>query len=180
MKKIIALAAAAMLVMPAVAKDKDKKKEADKDSLIFTTIIAHPVTNIKNQNSSGTCWAYSSLAFLESEAIKKHPEMKDDLDLCESFLISKTYVDRADKHIRTHGDASFSQGGSFEDALYCMEHYGLIPEGIMPYPITEYGDSLFNFRSLFPPMEAYLKSIAPKDAKKILPFHLFVQNWGIM
>ncbi|MBQ1634073.1 MAG: aminopeptidase, partial [Bacteroidaceae bacterium] len=154
--------------MPAVAKDKDKKKEDSKDSLIFTTIIEHPVTSIKNQNSSGTCWAYSSLAFLESEAIKKHPEMKDDLDLCESFLISKTYVDRADKHVRTHGDASFSQGGSFEDALYCMEHYGLIPEGIMPYPITEYGDSLFNFQTLFPPMEAYLKSIAPSDAKKIL------------
>ena len=132
MKKIIALAAAALLIMPAVAKDKDKKKEDSKDSLIFTTIIEHPVTSIKNQNSSGTCWAYSSLAFLESEAIKKHPEMKDDLDLCESFLISKTYVDRADKHVRTHGDASFSQGGSFEDALYCMEHYGLIPEGIMP------------------------------------------------
>ena len=118
MKKIIALAAAALLIMPAVAKDKDKKKEDSKDSLIFTTIIEHPVTSIKNQNSSGTCWAYSSLAFLESEAIKKHPEMKDDLDLCESFLISKTYVDRADKHVRTHGDASFSQGGSFEDALY--------------------------------------------------------------
>ena len=168
MKKIIALAAAALLIMPAVAKDKDKKKEDSKDSLIFTTIIEHPVTSIKNQNSSGTCWAYSSLAFLESEAIKKHPEMKDDLDLCESFLISKTYVDRADKHVRTHGDASFSQGGSFEDALYCMEHYGLIPEGIMPYPITEYGDSLFNFKTLFPPMEAYLKSIAPSDAKKIL------------
>ncbi len=181
MKKLIALAAAALIVMPAVAKDfrssgerldskvsKKDKKEDSKDSLIFTTIIEHPVTSIKNQNSSGTCWAYSSLAFLESEVIKKHPEMKDDLDLCESFLISKTYVDRADKHIRTHGDASFSQGGSFEDALYCMEHYGFIPEGIMPYPITEYGDSLFNFKSLFPPMEAYLKSIAPDGAKKIL------------
>ena len=168
MKKFFLIALAALTVMPAGAKDKDKKKEADKDSLIFTTIIAHPVTSIKNQNSSGTCWAYSSLAFMESEAIKKHPEMKDDIDLCESFLISKTYVDRADKHIRTHGDASFSQGGSFEDALYCMEHYGLIPEGIMPYPITNYGDSLFNFGSLFPPMEAYLKSIAPKGAKKIL------------
>ena len=117
MKQFIALAAAALLVMPAVAKDKEKKKEAPKDTLIFTTIVEHPVTSIKNQNSSGTCWAYSSLAFLESEAIKKHPELKDDLDLCESFLISKTYVDRADKHIRTHGDASFSQGGSFEDAL---------------------------------------------------------------
>ena len=167
MKKLIALAAAALFVIPAAAKDKEKK--ADKDSLIFTTIVEQPVTSIKNQNSSGTCWAYSSLAFLESEVIKKHPEMKGDLDLCESFLISKTYVDRADKHVRTHGDASFSQGGSFEDALYCMEHYGLIPEGIMPYPITEYGDSLFNFGQLFPPMTAYLQSISKSGAKKIYP-----------
>ena len=167
MKKLIALAAAALLVMPAAAKDKEKK--ADKDSLIFTTIIENPVTSIKNQNSSGTCWAYSSLAFLESEAIKKNPALKEDLDLCESFLISKTYVDRADKHVRTHGDASFSQGGSFEDAIYCMEHYGFIPEGIMPYPITEYGDSLFNFGQLFPPMTAYLESISKSGAKKIYP-----------
>ena len=55
MKKLIALAAAALLVMPAVAKDKKEKK--DNDSLIFTTIVEHPVTSIKNQNSSGTCWA---------------------------------------------------------------------------------------------------------------------------
>ena len=67
MKKIFLIALAALTVMPAGAKDKDKKKEADKDSLIFTTIIEHPVTSIKNQNSSGTCWSYSSLAFLESE-----------------------------------------------------------------------------------------------------------------
>ena len=167
MKKFMIMALAALAIMPAEAKD--KKKEADKDSLIFTTIIANPVTSIKNQNSSGTCWSYSSLAFLESEVIKKHPEMKDDLDLCESFLVSKTYVDRADKHVRTHGDASFSQGGSFEDALYCMEHNGLVPEGIMPYPITEYGDSLFNFGAFFPPMEAYLKSISKGGSKKIYP-----------
>ena len=167
MKKIIALAAAALLVMPAAAKD--KKEKPAKDTLMFTTVIANPVTKIKNQNSSGTCWSYSSLAFLESEVIKKHPEMKDDLDLCESFLVSKTYSDRADKHVRTHGDASFSQGGSFEDAIVCMKENGLIPEGIMPYPITAYGDSLFNFGSFFPPMEAYLKSIATSNAKKIQP-----------
>ena len=64
MKKFIALAAAALLVMPVAGKDKDKEKKADKDSLIFTTIVENPVTSIKNQNSSGTCWAYSSLAFL--------------------------------------------------------------------------------------------------------------------
>ena len=166
MRKLIILAAAAIMASPAMAKA--KKETPNKDSLIFTTVIANPVTSIKNQNSSGTCWAYSSLAFLESEILKKHPEMKD-IDLCESFLVSKTYMDRADKHVRTHGDASFSQGGSFEDAIYCMEHYGLIPEGIMPYPITAYGDSLYSFGSFFPPMEAYLKAIATTDAKKINP-----------
>ena len=166
-KEIIFAALALMTAIPVGAKT--KKKELPKDTLIFTTVVENPVTCIKNQNSSGTCWSYSSLAFLESEVIKKHPEMKDDLDLCESFLVSKTYTDRADRHVRTHGDASFSQGGSFYDAIFCMEHYGLIPEGIMPYPMTNYGDSLFNFGCFFPPMEAYLKAIAKSDAKKINP-----------
>ena len=59
----------------------EKKKTAPKDTLIFTTITAAPVTSIKNQNNSGTCWAYSSLAFLESEALKKNPQLKaKDLD----------------------------------------------------------------------------------------------------
>ncbi len=162
MKKII-MAAAALAALPSMA------QEAKSDSLIFTTVIENPVTCIKNQNNSGTCWSYSSLAFLESEAIKKNPKLKADLDLCESFLVNKTYVDRADRSVRTHGDASFSQGGSFYDAIYCMKNYGLIPEGIMPYPITAYGDSLYNFSSFFPPMEAYVKTVATSSAKKINP-----------
>ena len=138
------------------------------DSLVFTTVLENPVTSIKNQNNSGTCWSYSALAFLESEVLKKDPS-KTDIDLCESFLVSKTYTDRADRNVRTHGDASFSQGGSFYDAIFCMERYGFIPEGIMPYPITPYGDSLFNFTNFFPPMEAYIKAIATSNAKKINP-----------
>ena len=138
------------------------------DSLVFTTVLENPVTSIKNQNNSGTCWSYSALAFLESEVLKKDPSKKD-IDLCESFLVSKTYTDRADRNVRTHGDASFSQGGSFYDAIFCMERYGLVPEGLMPYPITPYGDSLFNFTNFFPPMEAYIKAIATSNAKKISP-----------
>lgn len=166
MKRTILMLATATLLMPVSAKK--KTEEMPKDTLIFTTITEQPVTSIKNQNHSGTCWSYSSLAFFESEVMKKHPDIKD-LDLCESFLISKTYTDRADRNVRTHGDASFSQGGSFYDAIYCMQNYGLIPEGIMPYPITLYGDSLFNFQAFFPPMEAYLKAIAESNAKKINP-----------
>ena len=166
MKKIMFVAAVALVAMPLAAQE---KLEVPDDSLVFTTVLENPVTSIKNQNNSGTCWSYSSLAFLESEAIRKNPSLKEDLDVCESFLVSKTYTDRADRNVRTHGDASFSQGGSFYDAIFCMENYGLIPEGIMPYPITLYGDSLYNFTNFFPPMEAYIGAIAKSDAHKINP-----------
>ena len=164
MKKIQATILAALCALPGFAAD----SVSSNDSLVFTTVIANPVTPIKNQNNSGTCWSYSALAFLESEVIKKDPKKKD-IDLCESFLVSKTYTDRADRNVRTHGDASFSQGGSFYDAIFCMDRYGLIPEGLMPYPNTLYGDSLFNFTAFFPPMEAYIHAISKSDAKKINP-----------
>ena len=160
MNKFLLMAVAAICSLPTMAQKAD--------SLVFTTVLENPVTSIKNQNNSGTCWSYSALAFLESEVLKKDPSKKD-IDLCESFLVSKTYTDRADRNVRTHGDASFSQGGSFYDAIFCMERYGLVPEGLMPYPITPYGDSLFNFTNFFPPMEAYIKAIATSNTKKINP-----------
>lgn len=165
MNKFLLMAVAAVCSLPAMAQD---AKKVPADSLVFTTVLENPVTSIKNQNNSGTCWSYSALAFLESEVLKKDPSKKD-IDLCESFLVSKTYTDRADRNVRTHGDASFSQGGSFYDAIFCMERYGFIPEGIMPYPITPYGDSLFNFTNFFPPMEAYIKAVSGSNAKKLNP-----------
>ncbi len=165
MKNFLALLAI-VTTSPAIAQEDSVK--APKDSLVFTTVIENPITSVKNQNSSGTCWSYSTLAFLESEVLKKHPEMTD-IDLCESFVVSKTYLDRADVNIRTHGDASFSQGGSCYDVIYCMQNYGLVPEGVMPYPITLYGDSLFSFGAFFPPMEAYVTAISESNAKKINP-----------
>ena len=165
-KFLVFAAAAAFCAMPSMAK---KKKEViPADSLVFTTVLENAVTSIKNQNNSGTCWSYSALAFLESEVLKKDPS-KTDIDLCESFLVSKTYTDRADRNVRTHNDASFSQGGSFYDAIFCMDRYGLVPEGLMPYPITPYGDSLFNFTNFFPQMEAYIKAISTSNSKKINP-----------
>ena len=110
------------------------------------------------------------MAFLESEALKKNPSLKPaDVDLCESFVVSKTYNDRADRAVRTHGDVSFSQGGSFYDVIYCMDRYGLVPEGTMPYPKTLYGDSLFNFKQFFPGIEAFVGSVAKGDHKTINP-----------
>lgn len=88
-------------------------------------------------------------------------------DLCESFLVYNTYMDRADKAVRTHGDVSFSQGGSFYDAVYCMKNYGMVPQSAMPAPGTLYGDSLFNFNQLDAVTSAYVGAIAKGKQNKI-------------
>ena len=94
----------------AIADDKAKK---DTTGFVFTTVKEIPITSIKNQNKSGTCWAFSSLGFFEAELLRMG---KGEYNFCEMFLAHKTYEDRAKASVRMHGDISFSEGGSFYDA----------------------------------------------------------------
>lgn len=163
MNKILSLGVAALTMLPAGA-SASSLSAAQNDTVQFTVVKENPITSIKNQNNSGTCWAYSSLGFLEAELLRMG---KGTHDLCESFLVYKTYLDRADKAVRTHGDVSFSQGGSFYDAIYCLKHYGMVPQDAMPAPGSLYGDSLFNFTQLDAVTSAYVGAIAKGKQDKI-------------
>ena len=57
--------AAALCFMPAsvVAQSNAAAKN---DTVKFTVVKENPITSIKDQNQSGTCWAFSSLGFLEA------------------------------------------------------------------------------------------------------------------
>ena len=158
------LLAAVMMLLPGTMVAQEKPAAAKNDTVQFTVVKANPITSIKDQNRSGTCWDYSSLGFFEAELLRLG---KGTYDLCESFVAYHTYMDRAEKAIRMHGDVSFSQGGSFYDALYCMRHYGIVPQEAMPFPGSLYGDSLFNFNTLDAQASAYVKSIAKSEMKKI-------------
>lgn len=162
MMKSLLIAATMVLLPGSVAAQ--KPEDAAKDTVKFTVVKENPITSIKDQNQSGTCWAYSSLGFFEAELLRMG---KGTHDLCESFLVYNTYMDRADKAVRTHGDVSFSQGGSFYDAVYCLKHYGIVPQDAMPAPGTLYGDSLFNFNQLDAVASAYVGAIAKGEHKKI-------------
>ncbi len=163
MKKLIALAAVAVL-LPTLSFAQDEKKDEKKN--VFTPVVENAVTSVKDQHRSGTCWAYSSLGFFESELLRMG---KGEFDLCESFLAYKTYMDRADKAVRTHGDASFSEGGSFYDAVYCLKHYGIVPQEAMPFPGSLYGDSLFNFTQMMKVAGAVVKTISSEGIKNPNP-----------
>ncbi len=165
MKKILFLAAMATLSLAANAEEA-KKDSVNPNKPVFTTIIENPITSIKNQARSGTCWNYSTLSYFEAEILKK---TKKTYDLCEMFVCNKNYMDRAILKVRMHGDAQFSQGGSAYDVLYVLQNYGICPEEAMPAPGSLYGDTLNNFNQLFAVMEPYVKAVATKDVKKLNP-----------
>ncbi|MBQ8098426.1 MAG: aminopeptidase [Bacteroidaceae bacterium] len=138
----------------------------DKDSTVFTTVVENPITPVKNQYRSGTCWAFSSLGFFEAELLRMK---KGTYDLCEAYLVHKTYEDRARAAVRMHGDVSYSQGGSFYDAVYCLRNYGICPEDAMPKPGTLVGDTLFNFNELNAVSGAFVEALAKGKLKTLSP-----------
>ena len=94
----------------------------------FTTIQENPITSIKNQYRSGTCWCFSALSFIESEILRQKGET---VDLAEMFVVGKSYRDRAVKYVRLDGHLNFSAGSSFGDVLHVIEDYGIVPEEAM-------------------------------------------------
>ena len=142
MKKMTTLALVAIMALSASAAKK-KAPAKDANSPVFTTIKANPITSVKNQSRSGTCWDYSTLSFFEAEILKATGKT---FDLDESFVANKTYMDRAVQVVRLHGDCQFAQGGSAYDVYYALKNYGICPEDAMPFPGSLYGDSLTNFK----------------------------------
>ena len=134
MKRNLLIAAFGLFCLSAVAQDK-KEENKKEEGFVFTTVKENPITSVKNQSRAGTCWCYSTMSFLEAELLRMG---KGEYDFSEMYTVYNTYMDRAEASIRTHGDVSFAQGGSFYDVLYGMKKYGLIPETEMrPERCTE-------------------------------------------
>ena len=159
MKKILMFALLATFAMGAQAQD---KKSANKP--VFTVVKEIPITSMKNQSRSGTCWNYSTLSFFEAEILKKSGKT---YDLCESFIANKNYMDRAIQVVRLHGDCQFAQGGSAYDVLYCLQNYGICPEEMMPFPGKLYGDSLNNYNEFFSLLSPVVNAVAKNKASKL-------------
>ena len=136
---------------------------ASNASKSFTTVMELPVTSVKNQYRSGTCWDFATLGFFESEILRKTGKT---YDLCEMFVVNKDYMDNATQYVRMHGYSQISEGGSCDDVLEVLKNYGICPEEAMPAPGSLTGDSLANFKVFFPELEALVSSIVVKDAKE--------------
>lgn len=157
MKKSILIAALGLCSLSMTAQDAKPQ-----EGFVFTTVKENPITSIKNQNRSSTCWSFSSLGFIESELLRMG---KGEYDLAEMFVVHKTMQDRGVNYVRLHGESSFSPGGSFYDIVYCLKHYGIVPQEVMPGIM--YGDSLPVHNELDAVASGYVNAIAKGKFNKL-------------
>ncbi len=161
MKRVVyALALALVMSSTAFAQKKNKDKKEDKKEYQFTLVKENPVTSVKDQNRSGTCWAYSALSFIESEILKAG---KGEYDLSEMWIVRNAYMEKAERYIRFHGSATFGEGGAFQDIPYIIKKYGVVPEEV--YRGLNYGTDAPDFSSVTPVLDGFVKALA--QSKKL-------------
>jgi aminopeptidase C len=156
MKKIVTILVTGIAVMAATS------IASAQAPMTFTTVKELPITSVKNQYRSGTCWDFATLGFLESEILRKTGKT---YDLCEMFVVNKDYMDCAEHYVRMHGYSQISEGGSCDDVIEVIRRHGICPENAMPAPGSLTGDSLANFKVFFPELEREVISIIWGEGK---------------
>ncbi len=97
-----------------------------KDTFHFSTIYEIPATPIKQQ-ISGTCWAYSTASFLESEIYRIKGYF---IELSPMYFVYNAYIRKSENFILRQGTARFSEGGCNYDPLIDVDSVGIMPSGI--------------------------------------------------
>lgn len=156
--RIISMSVLALLTLGAAGQTAEKKAEAPR----FTVVKQNPITSVKNQHRSGTCWDFATLGFFESEILRKTGRT---YNLCEMFVVNKDYMDNATHYVRMHGNSQITEGGSADDVLDILRTHGICPEEAMPAPGSLVGDSLANFQTFIPKLEQAIKNAIGKGKR---------------
>lgn len=127
----------------------------------FTDVKILPVTSVKDQSRSGTCWCYSTLSFLESEILGAGgPE----LDLSEMWIVRNIYFEKAVKYVRLHGSLNLAVGGQAHDVIHGIAAYGIVPEEV--YPGLNYGYDKPQFDEIDAVIKAYADAVIRAAEKR--------------
>ena len=162
MLKLKNLLFACTVLISSFVSAQDQKEDEKEKGYQFTPIKEIPVTSVKDQYRSGTCWSFSGLGFLEAEMLRLG---KPEVDLSEMFIVYHAYSDKAAKYVRLHGSLSFSAGGAFHDVTNVIKKYGIVPEEV--YTGLNYGEEKHVHGELDRVLLENVKAVVENPNKKI-------------
>jgi len=137
-------------------------QEENEPPIKLETIKFIKTTPVKSQGRTGTCWAFATTSFIETELIRMG---KAEFDFSEMFFVRYAYESKADLFIRYQGMANFGPGGQAHDVMNVIRKNGMATE--QAYPGIMYGGTGHNHRELNTILKAYVEGVL--EAKQISP-----------
>ncbi len=155
MKKLLLSTLLVSLCLSSFAQDNTEKEAT---GYKFTDVKRLPVTCVKSQDNTGTCWSWSTLSFFEAEMIRAG---KDSVSLAPMYIVWNTYDYKAEKYVRMHGNINFAQGGAFADVLWAFRERGLMP--LEAYKGLSYGEDKHRHGELEAILKAYVGAVVENE-----------------
>ncbi|MDR1938610.1 MAG: aminopeptidase, partial [Tannerellaceae bacterium] len=93
----------------------------------FTEIKRIEATPVKNQASTGTCWCFATVSFLESELLRQG---KGTYDLSEMFIVRQKYLNQLQDNYIRQGKGNISQGSLAHTLKNAFRQVGIVPEEV--------------------------------------------------
>jgi len=76
------------------------------------------------QSSTGTCWAFASTSFLESEVNRL---FKKEVKLSEMFTVYHEYIAKVKRYIKERGNSLVSEGAQTNSTIRVLKEFGAVP-----------------------------------------------------
>ncbi len=110
------------------------------------------------QDTAGTCWAFASTSFIESEIYRLHDKK---IKLSELYTVFWEYVEKARRFIKEEGDSRFGQGSEANATLLRMKQYGCVPAEAYTGLLDD--QTVHNHEQMFKEMRDYLRYLKDYD-----------------
>lgn len=143
MKKVLITAFAALICICAFAQTQTIYK--------FTPVNDIKVTEVKDQASTGTCWCFATVSFLEAELIRRG---KGEFDLSEMYIVRNNYNTRLFDNYLRRGKGNIGPGSIAHMAINAVKNHGVMPESA--YHGINYDSNRHNHGE----MSALIKAVA--------------------
>jgi len=153
-----------ILLMLLVIKGSLFSQEETADKHNFKMLYEVKTTPVKSQGRSGTCWAFATTSFVETELLRLG---FDEIDLSEMFTVRHKLMPMAEKYIRYHGSSNFGEGGQAHDLLEVISKYGFVPEEI--YSGKNMDLEIHNHGEMTAVLKGMLDGILAKKSGKLTP-----------
>jgi len=130
-----------------------------------------------SQGNAGTCWAFSTISYFESETYRL---TKQQVKLSELYIVYWEYVEKAKRFVETRGNSLFDEGSEANAVTRIFKQYGALP--IESYTGLVGGRKYHSHDKMMEEMRKYLNSVKDNNEwneeqviatiKSILNYHL--------